>query len=65
MPQSLVHEFLHLRRNGASLGTSLKRATFQAKSSIGELQSLGLEKKRWNVQLWKVQMRGVDDGDPV
>lgn len=64
MPQSLIWELLDQRSNGEPWSTSLNRAIFQAKSNIGYLSDA---EKPWykRVQWWKVDMRPVDDREPV
>ena len=61
MPQTLVNEFIERRKSGEPFGTSLKEAVFQAKSSIGDYQDDNENK----FKLWKVNMRGPVDNDPV
>lgn len=63
MPQSLVHELIDQLGSGTPLFTSLKRAIFQAKWNLGEGPDVETGKKHF--QIWKVHMRGLDDGDPV
>jgi len=63
MPQSLVHELIDQLSSGTPLFTSLKRSIFQAKWNLnGELEE---EVEKTHFQIWKVHMRGKDDGDPV
>jgi len=64
MPQSLVHELLDQLHAGTPLLTSLKRAIFQAKWNLGEEELEGEDGKQ-HFQIWKVNMRGLDDNDPV
>jgi hypothetical protein len=35
MPQSLVNEFIERRGTGEKFGTALKKAIFQAKTTVG------------------------------
>jgi potassium channel subfamily K len=63
MPQSLVHEFLDQRAGGNKLRASLKEAIFQAKPPDIELGDV--EDAPPKFKLWKVQMRGLQDDDPV
>ena len=64
MPQSLVHELIDQLSAGTPLLMSLNRAIFQAKWNLGEEPS-GVEDGKKPFQIWKVNMRGLDDGDPV
>ena len=64
MPQSLIHELIDQLHVGTPLLTSLKRATFQAKWNIGE-EEAGEDDGKEHFRIWKVNMRGLDDGDPV
>ena len=69
MTRSLVHDFIERRKEGEPLGASLKNAIFQARgaeddsssSSDGESTDDG----RPRFKLWKVNMRGLVDDDPV
>jgi hypothetical protein len=63
IPRTLVNEFIERRKTGESLGTSLKEAIFQAKSSIGIEQEEEDDGNKF--KLWKVEMRGLVDDDPV
>jgi hypothetical protein len=64
MPQSLVYELIDQLHAGTPLLTSLKRAIFQAKWNLGE-EVLEEEDGKEHFQIWKVNMRGLDDNDPV
>ena len=63
-PQSLVNEFISRRKDGEKLRSSLKNSIFQAKTAIGNDQEFEDEQKL-KIQLWKVNMRGLDDNEPV
>jgi potassium channel subfamily K len=63
LPRTLVNEFIERRKTGEPLGTSLKEAIFQAKSSIGVDQEDVDDGSKF--QFWKVEMRGLVDDDPV
>jgi hypothetical protein len=63
LPRTLVNEFIERRKTGEPFGTSLKEAVFQAKSSIGIDQEDVDDGSGF--QLWKVEMRGLVDDDPV
>jgi hypothetical protein len=65
MPQSLVNEFIERRQCGEDLGTSLKKAIFQAKTSIGNIPGDDEEKASRSFKLFKVKMRGLIDNDPM
>jgi len=64
MPQSLVYELIDQLGAGTPLLTSLNRAIFQAKWNLGE-EPPEVEDGKKHFQIWKVNMRGLDDGDPV
>jgi hypothetical protein len=61
MPQSLVNEFIDRRKAGEPLGSSLKEAIFQAKSTEYYDDSDGEPK----FELFKLNMRGLFDQEPV
>jgi hypothetical protein len=63
MPQSLVNEFFERREEGDKFGTALKRAVFQAKTSIGYVPDDEEKGKRF--KLFKVETRGRMDDDPM
>jgi hypothetical protein len=63
MPQSLVNEFFDRRQQGDKLGTALRKAVFQAKTSIGYVPDD--EEKARRFKLFKVEMRGRMDDDPM
>jgi hypothetical protein len=65
MPDSLVNEFFNQRDAGEPFRKSLKNAVFQAKSRIGDAQNYEDPEAGPKFQLWKIDMRGLDDDDPV
>lgn len=62
MPQSLVHEFLEQKAAGNPFRHSLKEAIFQAKPPDVEAGQIDDEPK---FKLWKVNMRPVNDEEPL
>jgi len=64
MPQSLVYELIDQLHAGTPLLTSLKRATFQAKWNLGEQEPEEQDVEKL-FRIWKVNMRGLADNDPV
>lgn len=63
MPDSLVNEFARRRKEGQAFGKSLKNAIFQAKPALLDDLEGGEKKKKF--KLWKVNMRNVEDDQPV
>jgi hypothetical protein len=63
MPQSLVNEFFDRREQGDKFGPALRKAIFQAKTTIGYVPDE--EEKANRFELFKVRMRGRMDDDPM
>jgi hypothetical protein len=65
MPQSLIHEFLDRKKAGEPLGTCLKEAIFQAKDTTDDFDEEESDDETPKFKLWKVDMRGLVDNEPV
>jgi hypothetical protein len=63
MPQSLVNEFFDRRQQGDKFASALKKAVFQAKTTIGYVPDDEEKAKRF--KLFKVEMRSRMDDDPM
>ncbi len=63
MPQSLVNEFIERREEGDKFRTALNKAIFQANTSIGYVPDD--EEKGKQFKLFKMEMRGRMDDDPM
>jgi hypothetical protein len=64
MPQTLINEFIDRRKAGEPLPSSLKNAIFQATSVTSDF-SYDEEEAGNKFQLWKVNMRGLIDDEPM
>jgi hypothetical protein len=69
MTQSLINDFIERRKAGEPLSTSLKNAIFQARGaeddSSDSSDSEDSDDGKPRFKLFKVNMRGLVDDDPV
>jgi hypothetical protein len=63
MPKSLINEFLDRKKAGEPLPACLKEAIFQAKFPEPDFDDGEDEESKF--KLWKVNMRGLVDTEPV